>query len=299
MPVVDAEALKDLEHLLLVSRRLGGGLLCTPRARLPAGGTQLSGHRDYAPGDDYRRVDWSLCARHDELLVRQFQGEADCPVYILLDCSGSMALGRPRKFDVARKVAVALAYVALSRLDPVSVLAFSDRILADSGPMRGKARILKLAGFLEGLAPRPEPTDLRLVAEQLVVRGQRRGLAVWVSDWCDPKGFARGLDTLRRSSYQPRVIQLCDPREAEPEAIGDLELVDPETGTSQEVRLTERHLARYRRLYAEFLDSLRSYCFRYRLGCVQVPIDLTHKELLFSAIGARSKPSCSTAAGAA
>jgi len=111
----DLESLNELRHLSLSARRVGGGILAKPRARLPAGGTELAGHRDYAPGDDYRSVDWNLAARHDELLVKQFAGEADCPTYILLDCSRSMSLSRPSKLDVARRIVLALAYVALRR----------------------------------------------------------------------------------------------------------------------------------------------------------------------------------------
>ena len=91
MALFDSQWLNRLRYLSLASRRAGGGILAGPRAkrptfgRCPAGGTELGGHRDYAPGDDYRQIDWNLCARHDELLTKQFPGEADRPVYLLLD----------------------------------------------------------------------------------------------------------------------------------------------------------------------------------------------------------------------
>jgi len=287
MVLFDSQSLSKLRYVWLVSRRSGGGLLGGPRVRLPAGGTELSGHRDYAPGDDYRQLDWNLCARHDELLVKQFQGEADRPVYILLDCSRSMSLGRPPKFDVARQAVVALAYVALANLEQVSVLVFSDRIVTDFGPIRGKARILKLVRFLESLAARREGTDLAAAAKGFVGRQQRHGLAVVVSDLYGAAGFRPGLDVLRRRGYQPRVVQLYDPREAEPGVLGDSELVDVETGRSWQVTVTEEHLTRYRRLYAEFHDSVRSYCVGHGLRCAQVAVDLPPDELLLKAIGAK------------
>ena len=87
MALFDSQSLNRLRHVWLATRQAGGGILAGPRARLPAGGTEITGHRDYSPGDDYRQVDWSLCARHDELRVKQYEGEADRPVYLLLDCS--------------------------------------------------------------------------------------------------------------------------------------------------------------------------------------------------------------------
>jgi uncharacterized protein (DUF58 family) len=287
MALFDTELLNRLPYLALASRQARGGLLATPRTRLPAGGTELTGHRDYAPGDDYRRVDWNLCARHDELLVKQFEGESDCPVSILLDGSRSMSLGRPAKFDVARQAVVALAYVALAELKRVEVFVFAGRIVAGFGPLRDKARILRLFRFLATLSPSAGQTDLAAAAEALVARRERPGLAVVVSDLCDPRGFGRGLDVLRRGGYRPRAVHLHDPEEAEPPALGDSELVDVETGASWQATLTREQVGRYRALHAEFHGSVRSYCDGHGIRCAQVPVDLPQHRLLLTAIGAR------------
>jgi uncharacterized protein (DUF58 family) len=285
--LLDSESLKKLPFLSLVARQLGGGILARPRSRLPAGGTELSGHRDYAPGDDLRHVDWNVCARHDELRVRLFQGEADCPVDLLLDCSRSMAAGNPSKFDVARRIVAALAYVALADLEPVGVSAFSDRIVADFGRRRNKASILELVRFIEKLVPAEETTDLASVARAVAGRGRRRGLLVVISDFYDPGGFEAGLDVLRRRGCRPRVVHLYDPREAEPDVLGDSELVDVESGAAWRLTVTEKHLARYRELFAEHHDSVRRYCAGHALGYVRVPLDLAQDELLLRVIGAR------------
>ena len=61
------DTLTELERLALALRRLDGGLLAERLPRTGVGGTELSGYRDYAPGDDRRHIDWNVCARHDEL----------------------------------------------------------------------------------------------------------------------------------------------------------------------------------------------------------------------------------------
>src|SRR5262245_52640501 len=88
------------------------------------GGIEFADHRDYHPGDDFRYLDWNLYARHEELLLKRFQEEEDLHVYFLLDCSRSMGFGDPVKFDLARQVLAALAYIALADLDRISVSAF-------------------------------------------------------------------------------------------------------------------------------------------------------------------------------
>lgn len=285
--MTDVEPLTRLHHLALVARQLGGGLLRRPAARLPAGGTEITGYRDYAPGDDYRAVDWNICARHDELVVRQFHGEADQHTYLLVDCSRSMGLGKPPKSEAAAKAAVALAYVAMARHEQVSVLAFSDRVLAHWQSAADARRIAGLMRFLENLPPPEGTTDLAHVVGQLVRQRQRPGLAVVISDFCDPSGFQRTLDHLRHRAYAPRVVRIIDPREASADLLGDVELVDVERQTSLDVTVAERHLAEYCRRYWEHRDALRRYCAKYRLGWVELPSDLPENELSLRAIGAR------------
>src|SRR5690606_32860737 len=115
---------------------------------------------EYASGDDLRYLDWNIYARHGELLLKRFQEEEDLHVYFLLDCSASMGFGEGVKFDLARQLAAALAYIALSEMDRISVIAFNDRIWSDFPLSRGKARILSLLKFLENTPLGGGDTDL-------------------------------------------------------------------------------------------------------------------------------------------
>src|SRR4051794_39353569 len=225
MALFDSDFLKKLEYLSLVSRRVfRGQILAQRRTMQLGGGIEFAHHRDYAPGDDFRYLDWNGYARHDELLLKRFQEEEDLHVYVLLDCSRSMGFGSPPKFDFARQVAAALAYIALADLDRVAVLAFAGDIVADFPLTRGKARILSLLKFLEALPCDGSVTDLARVATGFVHRTQRRGLVVVVSALYDPAGFQRGLDLLRPHRYEPHLVQVFDRQEADPKLLGDLEL---------------------------------------------------------------------------
>jgi uncharacterized protein (DUF58 family) len=251
-------------------------------------GAEVTGYRDYSPGDDYRAVDWRICARHDELVVRQSQGEADQHTYLLVDCSRSMSLGRPSKFQAACKAAAALACVALSRREQVSVVGFSQEIVARSEHSASTGQMLRLLQFLDRLTPQGNTTDLVGAAKTFVQRSQRPGLAVVISDFYFRAGFRAGLDVLRRSGYQPRVVQIYEPQEPKGAPLGDVELLDVEQQTAQEVTITERDRAEYRRRYQEYRQALHQYCVGYRLGCVQIPSDLPEDDLLLRAIGIQS-----------
>jgi uncharacterized protein (DUF58 family) len=280
-PLFDSEFLKKLEYLSLVSRRVfRGSLLAQRRTTQLGGGIEFADHREYTPGDDFRYLDWNVYARHDELLLKRFQEEEDLHVYILLDASRSMGFGNPVKFDFARQVGAALAYIALADLDRVAVVAFSGEILADFPLTRGKARILALLKFLENIEPDGAVTDLARVASGFVHRTQRRGLAVLLSDLYDPSGFERGLDLLRHHRYEPHVVQVFDRREAEPDLLGDLELFDVETGSIQKVTVTERNLRQYREIFHQFQESILHYCNAYGIGCTRTSTAITFDELI-------------------
>lgn len=72
-------------------RRLHAGVADGRRAVRGEGGRFFfRGHREYRPGDDLRRVDWNVEARHGRLLVRQFDAEKDVLTEVWLDGSASM-----------------------------------------------------------------------------------------------------------------------------------------------------------------------------------------------------------------
>jgi uncharacterized protein (DUF58 family) len=284
--MIDSQWLRRLQHLSRVAGRAGRPSLVIPSSkRLHSGGSQAAGLRDYAPGDDYRHIDWVRCARHDELLTRTFPPAEDLHVYILLDCSPSMGLGNPSKFDLARQVAAGLGYAALSDLARLSVAAFSDRIVAGLPPMRHKARIFRLLRFLRQLPLQGTRTDLKRTAEGFVGRYQRHGPVVLISDLYDQHGFQPGVEVLRHRGYEPRLVQIHAPREARPDLLGDLELFDVETQTVQRTTITERAVRRYQQLFVEFQQSVRGYCAKHGLACVQVASDAPEDEVLLKVLG--------------
>lgn len=277
----DSDFLNKLEYLSLLSRKMfRGQILAQRRTRRLGSGVEFADHRGYVPGDDYRHLDWNLYARHNELLLRRFQEEEDLHLYLLLDCSRSMATGDPPKFDLARQLAAALAYIALADLDRVAVVAFADGVLQDFPLTRGKGRILTLMRFLEDLPASGEGTNLSSLVSSFVARPQRRGLAVVLSDLFDPSGFITPLGRLMHHGYEPHVVHLYDQSEAEPNFLGDIELEDVETGELRKRTVTEKNLRDYRRVFGEFLEEVRVWCRKRSSGCTTTSAEVPFDELL-------------------
>lgn len=277
MSLFDSEFLKRLEYLSLVSKRMfRGQLLAQRRTKQMGGGIEFADHREYSHGDDLRYLDWNVYARYGDLLLKRFQEEEDLHVYILLDASPSMNA----KFDYARRVAAALAYIALADLDRVGIYAYSDELIDEMPMTRGKDRVLSVLRFLEGLKTSGTRTDLARVVRGLVNRAQRTGLVIIISDLFDQDGFKQGVDLLRHRRFEPHVVQLHTEEEANPKMLGDIELQEVETGDLRKLTITERKLKQYAQLFQEFLGEIDTYCRTYSLSNTRTTIDLPFDELI-------------------
>lgn len=256
----DDRFLRTLEHLHMVSRKVfAGNLRAERRTRKVGSGIEFADHRTYARGDDFRYIDWNLYGRLDRLLLRLFEEEEDLHIYLLVDCSDSMAIGTPPKLHYAMKVAAALSYVGLANLDRVAILPFSDRIHGRLPPARGKNRIFRVFEFLRDVEIGGK-TDVAAAAKIFVGQHKRRGLAVLISDFYDPRGFEEGINTLRYNKFEPFVLQVYDPREAAPNLHGDLALVDCETGELREVTVSKALLEAYTREHEKYCKELEDFC---------------------------------------
>lgn len=270
MTLFDSSFRKRCEYLDQAARRSWGNRFLGRRldTRL-AGGSQFVGHSDYTSGDDFRYVDWHLCARFDELRTRQYRGSEDRVVDIILDCSAGMGLGEPRKFDVARHLSAALGYMAIATLDRVGVSAVSDRVVAELTPVRGKSQLHRLFSFLDDLQVDPAPVNLKTGIESFVQHRTQRGVTVLISDLFDPAGFQSAVDLLAVRGFQPYLLQVVDDEEAAPEFSGSVTLVDIGRGGIRKTYLEEIDLINYRKVFREFSEACRRYCAQRSIGIIQ------------------------------
>jgi uncharacterized protein (DUF58 family) len=246
-------------------------LLAAGRNRPGWGSTAPGGLRPYVPGDDYRQVDWRLCARRDELFTRTCEGAGDAPRYFLLDCSASMALGRPSKFDAARRIAAALGGAALAAGQAIDIRPLAASPRTQRLRLCGKNQALRLRRWLDSLALAPTPIDLGRAMAAAAAGRQQPGPVLLIGDLLDRGGFQRPLEQLQRQGYSPRIVQIYAPEEADPRMLGDVELQDVESSCGSRATLSPRIVARYRELFAEFMKSVRRYAAGHGWQCVQWP----------------------------
>ena len=297
----DADFLARLERLHLIAKRISGGAVGgTKRSRRLGDGLEFADHRDYAPGDDTRFIDWPYYARMEKLLIRLFHEHSESTVVVALDCSGSMAPGgASAKFDYARRTAAALTYVAMGALDRVTLAAFGG----DMDPRdafhagRNRSQIMGVLDYLRGLSA-AGPTHLAGGIKRLsqLARGRQgagsvasgagdsAGTILLISDLLDcPDDLDGSLGQLQISDLAGRrdivVIHLFSPADARGNvsAGGAMMFQHAETDRRMSLWLTDEVLDAYRRKWGEFQDHCRKVCLSrgatYIPACTDIPFE--------------------------
>jgi uncharacterized protein (DUF58 family) len=233
---VSAGNLRALD--LAIGRRVDGLLSGDYRSAFAGVGTEFHQVRPYSPGDDVRRIDWNVTARTGVTHVRVELAERMLVTWIVLDASASMRFGTAdrRKADVAEGVSIAVGHVATRRGNRLGVVAFGAGESRFVRPRQGRPGLLLALG-----AMRDAPAGDGSLGEALALVGglaAQRSLIVVVSDFRGPIDWQRPLLRLA-ARHRTLAVEIRDPREQELPDVGELWLVDPETG--RQVRVDTRN----------------------------------------------------------
>src|SRR5438876_9427644 len=83
-----AEELRYLE--ISVARRIRNLRFGQSRSPLKGSGYEFESHRKYQMGEDYRRIDWNVSARMQEIYLKRHFEEREVSVFLVADVSRSM-----------------------------------------------------------------------------------------------------------------------------------------------------------------------------------------------------------------
>jgi uncharacterized protein (DUF58 family) len=180
---------------------------------------EFAEHREYAPGDDLRYLDWKVFARTDKYHLKQFEEETNLVCHLLLDTSESMSYQSNEapmsKLDYARRAAAALAYLVLHQQDSVSLTAFDHEIRTTVHPGSNLSHLKEILDAMEGIKPARKTATgpiLHNLAERLI----RRGIVMIFSDlFDDVDAMLKGLKHLLHRRHEVIVLHVLDPAEIE------------------------------------------------------------------------------------
>ena len=222
---LDPKTLTRIAHLPLRARRVVEGVLTgLHRSPLQGQAVEFAEHKEYAPGDEIRHIDWRAYARMDKHYVKKFELETNLRAWIVVDASASMSFAGKQgvsKLEYAKTLAATLAYLLVRQQDlcglvvagapmagPVAAPIETQAPRTDGRLPEGirlylppRASPAHLGGLLELLGG-TEPhgaTDLAAAIDFVAEKANRRAVVFVLSDLFDPSSRAlRSLAQLRK-----------------------------------------------------------------------------------------------------
>ena len=206
--------LQAVRQYELLVRRGMLGQLGLKNSRQFGEGTEIERLREYAPDDDFRRIDWNGTARHRKPIVREFETERSQDVIIMLDTGRLMASPilletsrnvqdrdtNPRlqqamlKLDYAINTTLMTSYVSTLKGDKVGLIAFADTVHQYLAPKPGKKQFLTMLESIYALQVQSVEPDFAGAFTYLASKQRKRALVILFTDILD-RDAAEGLAT--------------------------------------------------------------------------------------------------------
>ncbi len=265
-PLLERRFLEQLERLTLRWQKSFNGLVGGHNLSHFAGpGQEFLEHRNFHPGDDLRAVNWRAYMRFEKLFLKMFQVEPRVPVRLLIDVSASMLAGNATadttKFDYARRLAAALIYVGLVRLDSILLQPFSSGLRDPFIASGGRHRFQPAEDYLRAIKAEGK-TDYLETARQYLSAYPQRGLTVIISDFLDDADCFRPLQYIADFGHELLLIQLWSEEDREPAGEGEMDLIDAESGSHMCISFNGQARAAYTESFDEYSEQIRMLAMR-------------------------------------
>lgn len=230
-----------------------GNLAGAHKSPLSGFAVEFSGHREYAPGDDPRHVDWRVYYTRDKYFVKQYELETNFVCHLLVDISASMRYGEPpaEKLDYAARMAAALAYSIVRQTDKVSLASFDQTVRGFLPPGNSLDQIVRITQHLHELKA-VERTSIGPCLNDLTGRMGRREIVMVFSDFfVDLEELEEALQRMRYHRHEVVLFQVLHHDELEFDFDGMVKFVGLE--------IDEQYLAQPHELRRAYLEALGEF----------------------------------------
>ena len=253
--------------------RLSNGTQGGRKSKAKGVSVEFSDFREYAPGDDFRRIDWNAYGRLDKLFVKVFMEEREGVFNFFLDKSKSMDQGDDNKGEMALKIVASLGYITINNLDRIIVSGLEDGNIVDLGSGTGKRTFQKLLRDLNNIEFNGA-TNLGESIRKRKITG--RGVSIVVSDFLNNGGLENleeGLKYLAFKKQQIILVQVLSKEDMEPAIDEEVTLIDSETREEVKMTLNYKVIEEYKKALKTYNNNLKNMAKKYGAKIVFVRSD--------------------------
>ena len=247
---------------------------------------EFADYREYALGDDIRRIDWNLYSRFEKFFLKLFTDERQMHTQIFIDCSASMGKDNPQKAAFTVGIAAALGYLSVHNMDKVSYKLIKGNKAEDPfGVIVGKRAFFSAMTGLEALTFDGE-SDIDAAVVGCENTGNNDGLTLIISDFFTDSDWRRAVDYLSYKKRQVLLIQVMTPEERDPTYSGRVNLIDSEAEDLTDPKNMKMNIDMSAQMaYEEALKDLESdlynFCVSRGATFITIPTDQPIEKVLF------------------
>lgn len=187
-----------------------GNLAGAHKSPLSGFAVEFAGHREYAPGDDPKHIDWRVYFNRDKFFVKQYELETNLVCHLLLDISASMRYGegRRQKLMYAAQMATTLGYSIVRQSDKVSLATFDSHVRGFVAPSNSMDQIVRMTHHLDEVEA-VEKTEMAECLNELATRMGRREIVVVLSDFfTDLEQIEAAIQRMRYNRHEVVLVQI-------------------------------------------------------------------------------------------
>ena len=247
-----SELLRQIKNLEIQTKDLVEGVESGAyNSKFRGGGIEFSEVREYIPGDDVKRIDWNVSARHNSLYVKEFVEENELNIYLIVDLSASTNFGFTKsKLDLSFEVAVSLMFLALKNNDRLGLGIFTNKLEKFIPSRKGKRQLLRIIKELIEYEPKNKETDIFQSLSALKNKLKRKSVIYIISDFLSDD-YEKPLKFLKLY-HEVILINISDIKEREIPNIGYAYIEDAETG---EQMLVNTSSETFQKQYSELMKQ--------------------------------------------
>lgn len=272
---------------MYINFKLSGGTQGGRKSKAKGVSVEFSDYRQYAPGDDFRRIDWNAYGRFDKFFIKVFMEEREGVFNFFIDKSKSMDYGKDNKKNTALKIVAALSYIALNNLDRVNISTMNDGSLENIKTSTGNRGFQKILMDLEKIKF-DGTTDLSSSIKKRPL--SMRGISIVVSDFLNNEGLESLEDGLKYLAYKKQEIilvqVLCD-EEINPDFNNEITLIDSETGENIKLSVTPALINEYKETLKIYNEKVEALAKKYGGKLISVNSSMNIEEIILSEFSKR------------
>ncbi|GMQ60079.1 DUF58 domain-containing protein [Vallitalea sediminicola] len=279
--IFTSDFINKLEKLSISVKSIATyGLAGSRKSKAKGMSVEFSDYREYAPSDDFRRIDWNAYGRFKKLYVKLFMEEKEAVFRIFIDNSRSMSFNS--KNVTALRLAAAFSYIALNNLDKVLI----NPLISNESNIflgQGKNSFMKYISYLENISFDSHETSFSGL-KKMNFNGS--GISIILSDLFTDENIEDVIKFLAYNKQQILVLHILSEEETNPRIDGKLKLVDSETGQEKNLVMTPRLIKKYKENVKKFSNNINDICSKYGASYVNIKsTDSIEKVILEDLIG--------------